>query len=332
MRRFWRVAPQGLMHVRWALLCCALVPLLILLLLSHGCARHTQVAPRIVVPQRPAQWVPGHLPLLVRLELASLRKRAPFHFDGALAQLLGGRLPPGGVQLVEKSHRLWLGARWTVGRAGLMSVDSVIVLEGAFAEMSRAAWGPRFLPARELGARIRRYDARDDTRRGDAARIYEQLGQMLICASAAEVDPLERVVEGGWRERISSPPGEGEFAWLVSGSQLAAWLEPSSPKAARVLAASLEWSGQMASSEGLVVTDSAISFADARSAERALTALRLVTRALPSLEPEWGISLDFARVDSDVTLHAETRWETIVALLANTGSGSKAEMSPGAGR
>lgn len=247
------------------------------------------------------------------------------HFDGLLAQALGGRLPPGRAQLIEKTHRLWLGLHSAKGSSGVF-FDSVIVLEGAFSDVSRAAWATRFLPARELGGRIRRYDARDDTRRAAVARIYERLGSVLVCASAAEVDPLERVVEGGRRERLSFPPPDGEIGWVASGAELASLWEPSSPKAGRLMGAAVTWSGSVSASADGLSSSSALEFTDAKVAERALGATRWVMTLLPPLDEGWGLKLDIGRLDRQVTFQAEASWETLLALLTRTG-----EASPGTG-
>lgn len=249
------------------------------LVASTACAgqQPPETAPGYV---QPSAQIPVDLDLVLRLDLARLREGVGVPVEQAVRQgWQQTSLDPTGIlgHCLSSAQKLWVGLRPS---ADPLTWDYVLVLEGQFAEVSERRLAEGFRPPRPLVGGYVVYDAWQVPHRISPARLYLYRDSRMIFASAAEVDAIERVIEGGRYERVTEPPARGLLSFQFPAGRLARRWEASSPKLARLMASAGEASGSIDLTARGVTLDARVSFDDPLHAERVAMALRLVAQAL----------------------------------------------------
>jgi hypothetical protein len=226
----------GLLPMRWCTL----------LLVGSACALGS-CGPRSLPPpppapslDRPQDAIPADLDVAVRLDLArmrdllglhtlqALRRRAPAGLIGSEPdeQLLG--------EALEQADTVWVALR--PGLRPDLS-DSVLVLEGRFRgfDPSRCQCQPRWQAPSDLGGAWRLFDRAKPAWRGAPARIYMRGTRLLVFASVAEIDSVERAVELRAGDPHVEPPSQGVVSVEARANALASLLAERAPAAARLL-------------------------------------------------------------------------------------------------
>lgn len=176
--------------------------------------------PKAVPPLPPApaitaaaELIPADLDVVVRLDMARVKGALGDLALTALAdQVLardGGRdsdellisslLAADVVYLAYRPSPLWT------------PLDRVLALQGRFEQLVRPPSG--FSAATDLGRDIRYWDAKArPTARGGVARIYAFGARLRVFVSEAELDAVERTLDGLGSSRRLQPPEEGTLS------------------------------------------------------------------------------------------------------------------------
>lgn len=195
------------------------------LLLGLGAAACGPKAPPALPPApavtSAAELIPADLDVVVRLDLARVRNALGAE---ALSMLARKVLPrPGDERLGDELMLKSLSAADVVylayrpSPAGL-PLDRVLALQGRFEPLARAPNG--FSAAIDLGADVRHWDTRAATERAGVARIYALGDRGLAFVSEAEIDAVERTLDGLGSPRRLEPPEEGTLSIAARPSLL----------------------------------------------------------------------------------------------------------------
>ena len=159
-----------------------------------------------------AELIPSDLDVVVRLDLAQVKAALGVE---ALAMVSRQVLAAGGDRQADElmvtsllaADLVYLGYRpsptWT-------PLDRVLALQGRFEPLRRAPSG--FSGATDLGADVRYWDSRTPAPRDGAARIYALGDRGLAFVSEAEIDAVERTLDGLGSARRLEPPEEGTLS------------------------------------------------------------------------------------------------------------------------
>jgi hypothetical protein len=94
-------------------------------------------------------------------------------------------------------------------------LDRVLALDGAFTQLMREPEG--FSAATDLGADIRFWDARTAPARAGVARIYAASDRLRAFVSEAEIDAVERLLQGAPEPSLAAPE-EGTLSLVARPS------------------------------------------------------------------------------------------------------------------
>lgn len=182
--------------------------------------------PRPALPSAPAvrtapELVPSDLDVVVRLDLAQVKAALG---PEALAGLSRQVLAAGGDRQADElvvaallaADLVYLGYRPS---PAWMPLDRVLALQGHFEPLRRAPNG--FSGATDLGADVRYWDSRTPPPRDGVARIYALGDRGLAFVSEAEIDAVERRLDGLGAARRLEPPEEGTLSMAARPGLLA---------------------------------------------------------------------------------------------------------------
>ena len=161
-----------------------------------------------------AELIPADLDLVLRLDLARVKAALGVTVLTALARQVlahdsGGQEPD---ELVIASllaaEQVYLGYR---PGALFAPLDRVLALQGHFEQLRRPP--PGFSGATDLGRDLRCWDSRvAPTSRGGVARVYALGERVRAFVSEAELDAVERALDGQGSPRRLEPPEEGTLS------------------------------------------------------------------------------------------------------------------------
>lgn len=175
-----------------------------------GCAgERSRVALSAPVTRPPGRQIPVDLDVVVRLDLARIRRNLDMDIAEALARLLASPAgDPGDLLLLAITHaeQAWVGFRPDLDPRNW---DNVVILRGGFSTISTDSISRVWGPSRDLGGGYSVYDISSPSARAAPARLYTLNEERWLIASEAEVDALERCVEMGRAEREEEPPARG---------------------------------------------------------------------------------------------------------------------------
>lgn len=308
-----RIFRSNAYGVRWTW-CRALAGGLAGALLVSGCGASAAPPPPAAPPPSaaaPALAIPADLDVVVRIDLDPIRAALPDDAALRLVDALGTQL-----DTTAEVVRLALGrARqvWIAWRPGARPElwDNVIVLRGDFSGIREGELTRAFHPARLLAGGWRSYAARKPQGRAAPAAIYAHHDELWVVASVAEIDAVDRLLEG----RADEPPVEvPERGVLSLGARLpgvAAQLRGRAPKAARFLERARTASASAdLTSEGLKLI-AEMRFERVEDAERASRALELLLAAMALEGPSWWKGVEVTTVASTLAVRARVPHEAL---------------------
>jgi hypothetical protein len=169
-----------------------------------------------------AELIPADLDVVIRLDLARVKAALG---DLALTALAHQVLASGGagqdpdellVSSLLGADQVYLAYRPSPLWAPL---DRVLALQGRFEQLARPPNG--FSGATDLGRDLRYWDAKvAPTARGGVARIYALGERVRAFVSEAELDAVERTLDGLGSPRRLEPPEEGTLSLAARPSLL----------------------------------------------------------------------------------------------------------------
>jgi hypothetical protein len=164
----------------------------------------------------PGDALPADLDCVVRIDLQRVRSAlGPAALSGLRrgAAATSGDLAEGWIaDAIERSDVALLAFRPEFADGG---PDNVIVLRGRFAGVKPPIGPHAWRPAVDLGADVRRYDRLAAPSRSSPARLYAFRDEQLVFVSAAEIDAVEAVLEGGRARSSVQPPARGVVAFAA---------------------------------------------------------------------------------------------------------------------
>lgn len=163
-------------------------------------------------------FVPPDLDVVARLDLGRVRSSLGDAALTALAREVSTRASAQDQteQLVLESllgaEVVYLAYRPS---ALLAPLDRVLALQGRFEQLPRMIAG--FSPATDLGGDVRYWDKLpgEPSERGAVARIYAVGTRVRVFLSKAELDSVERTLDGRGSERRLAPPEQGTLAVAI---------------------------------------------------------------------------------------------------------------------
>lgn len=246
--------------------------------------------------------MPADLDLVVRLDLASLRRALGEEVEIALERLLRAApeaAPDAGTRrlvlaLLSRAKTAWIGVR-----PGLPAplTDNVVVLRGEFAGVipHRLEGEPSWGAPRDLGGGVLRFEREAPKLRVAPAVLYVRGPDLVVWGSYAEIDALERTIELGRGDPPLVPADTGLASLSARLGSLQDRLVRRAPMAARLL----EGAETLGASAGWTGTELDVRlelrFDDARRAEAVAEALAAIVRLLASSERSW---LGAAKIDA----------------------------------
>lgn len=289
---------------------------------SAGCSGSGNIpapstASRQAVPSvaAPALAIPSDLDVVVRIDLDPIRAAVPGGIDSSLTAPVFGPSAGSSSSVVRRAlgraRQVWIG--WRPGSRP-EHWDNVVVLRGDFSGVGEDMLARAFHPPRDIGAGWRTYDVRQVGGRAAPARLYAHLEDLWVVASAAEIDAVDRVLEGRAVEEGLEAPEQGVVSLAARMPSVAAGLRRRAPKAARFLAKAREARASAdLTSEGLDVS-AEMQFDGDQEAERAAAALRLLLRALALQGPSWVDDVRVSSTAATVALRARVPHRVLAAL------------------
>lgn len=279
----------------------------------------------------PVRAIPSDLDVVVRIDLDPIRAVLP---QGAESRLALAALSAVGASAVGSTgpdplaapraasavvrqgllgaRQIWIGLRPGPNPAHW---DNVLVLRGDFSFLREAELTRAFHPARPLPQGWRVYEARRIEGRVAPAALYAYLDDLWVVASVAEVDAVERVLEGRASEPNVEPPERGVISCAARLPALAALLRADSPKSARLLerARDAQASADL-TAEGLVLS-AEMRFAEEDEATRAASAVRLLLYALSLGGATWLGDVQVSTMAATVALKAHVPHEVLAGAV-----------------
>jgi hypothetical protein len=275
----------------------------------------------------PVRAIPSDLDVVVRIDLEPMRAVLPQGAEGRLAlaalRAVGSAAgsessdadavgPEEASEVVRqalfRARQIWIG--WRPG-PDPAHWDNVLVLRGDFTFLREAELTRAFHPARPLPQGWRVYTARRVPGRVAPAALYAHLDDLWVVASEAEIDAVERVLEGRATEPNVEPPERGVISFAARLPALATLLRAESPKSARLLerARDAQASADL-TAEGLVLS-AEMRFAEEAEAARAASALKLLLYALSLGGANWLEDVQVSTMAATVALKAHVPHEVL---------------------
>ncbi|HYO96829.1 MAG TPA: hypothetical protein VER33_20100 [Polyangiaceae bacterium] len=299
--------------------------LLGLLLTLPGCAggrERLPPPPAAPVVSEPARLIPADLDLVLRVDvtrvaavlglqaerdLERLLQRAPVEEpDFATRRLL--------LSLLARTRTLWIGVR--PGLAPELT-DNVLVLRGDFAGLlpTEVGGSPPWRGPHDLGGDWRRYERAAPTQRAAPAVLYVRSGDLAIFGSVAEMDALERTIEGGQPDSGVQVPDTGSVSLGARLPSLRSRLVETAPSVAKLMrgAESLQASVDLAS--GYFELNAELRFDAPERAPAVAEALRAVSLALEGPLGQWLQRAKIEAVERFVTLRLRAPEADVLRLL-----------------
>jgi len=181
-----------------------------------GCASELPPPPRAPQLAAPGDAVPADLDCVVRVDLARVRSALGPAALTALrrsAEVADAELAEAWIaDAIELSDVALVAFRPELGEGG---PDNVIVLRGRFSGLKPPEAAKGWGPAVDLGADVRRFDRLGKVPRSSPARLYAFREDQLVLVSAAEIDAVEAVLEGGRAPGTVEPPARGVLAFAA---------------------------------------------------------------------------------------------------------------------
>lgn len=265
----------------------------------------------------PALAIPSDLDVVVRLDLDPIRAALPRGVDSPWARAALGMTGHSSSAVVRSAL---LGARqvWIGWRPGPRPEhwDNVVVLRGDFSKVDEALLAQAFHPPRDRGGGWRTYDVREMGGRAAPARVYAHLEDLWVVASAAEIDAVDRVLDGRAFEDRLEAPEQGVVSLAARLPSVATRLRHRAPKAARFLSkARTARASADLTSAGLEVS-AEMEFEGVEAAERAAAALRLLLLALAVQGPSWIEGVRISTTEATLALKAQIPHRALEALAS----------------
>ena len=252
----------------------------------------------------PALAIPADLDVVVRVDLDPIRAALPEDAAFRLTEALGVEDDSTAHvvrQALGRARQVWIA--WRPG-ARPEHWDNVIVLRGDFSGIREGEITRAFHPARLLPGGWRSYAARELQGRAAPAAIYAHHAARWVVASGAELDAVDRVLEGRADDAPVEVPERGVLSVGARLRTVAAQLRGSAPKAARFLERARAASASAdLTSEGLALT-AEMRFEREEDAGRASRALELLLAALALEGPSWLREVEVSTVATTVALRA----------------------------
>jgi hypothetical protein len=308
---------------------CALA--FVVLLSAASCAtRRVASPPPAAAVDDPAEIVPPDLDFVMRLDLGRVRDALG---SGILDELRQRALRSGNhgaeplTDVLAQADTLWLGAR---PGSSVASSDLVWVLRGNFADFDPHRGGKFALPD-DLGGALRRYDHLGTTERADPARIYLHANDLVVVASVAELDSVERTLEFGRRGGALEPPSKGLVSLAIRPRALLGRLPAGTGQLRKLAERVLRIEGSAdVTSAGLAV-ELALEFGDGEIAGNVARALGELKAALHGDE-RLGTFADrtsIEHVEAFVTAHVTlNRAELLGAICGDSCGGAGVKKPP----
>jgi hypothetical protein len=215
------------------------------------------------------ELIPGGLDLVIRIDVARLRRalgdaalgRATAFASGPIGRAIGG------------ASTVFLGFRGPPdgGRS-----DVVIAAAGSFASLDPAAEEPSLWRETERSPSARRFVATSPAERAAPAFLYVEGGRLLVAASSAEIDALERHLTLAVRSSALEPPADGVVGLAA---RVRAFPEPTlraHPELSAALAGVTVLRGSLDADGGFVRFDVIAAFRSEAEASRGEQTLRRV--------------------------------------------------------
>lgn len=271
--------------------------------------------PRTPQLREPIEQIPADLDLVARIDLGRIRSALPPGVMDRLVTIV--TVEPAApsdvlVLALAKTDTLWIGIRPSFSP---QTWDNVLVLEGDFSSIDTVTLGKAFRPPRDLGAGFFVRDAWKSGPRTSPARLYTYLEKRWIVASAAEVQALERVIEGNRYERHFEPPARGVLSISARLDRISQELQETAPKAARFLEKGRDFEATL-DLEGRGVKISArMHFEESDDAELAARAMNLFARLALGAATLGQVDLQVEQVERDVSIELELPPEVLASLF-----------------
>jgi len=279
-----------------------------------------------------ADAIPADLDLVIRIDVrrirdalgeaiwADVRKGAASSArstgDAATEQFL--------AEALARADLAYIGLRPALSAQG---IDNVVALAGDFSGLDprRTVTAPPWHPPVDLGASWRRYTRSPPRERPAPSRIYFFGDEQLVCASEAEIDSVERVLELGKRDLALKVPAQGVIALAARLPAILPRLLEAAPMLAELMsgARELEASADVTAT-GLRIA-AAIKFqtgGDAKRFGEAVTRLAERLAERPGVVGRIAGAARFETLGSDVSLRAfvdRAAFGEVVACAAGPG-------------
>lgn len=228
---------------------------------------------------RPVEAIPPDLQVIVRVAVRRLREAVGKEIVQQVqqqSQLSAPLSDPLVSWVLERSDAAWAAIRFGLDAT---HTDNVLVVSGDFADF--APDSKRWQLPSELGAGWQRWDRRTKVLRAEPTRVYVFAGELVIFASEAEIDAVERRLSRGVDVELTEPPEQGLVSLAASMPALARQLEPSAPKAAQLLAKGTAVTGHADLSQATGASvELDFAFKEASQAQRSAAAARVLLAAL----------------------------------------------------
>lgn len=267
--------------------------------------------------QRPVEAIPPDLQLTVRVAVRRLREAVGKEVVQQVqqqSQLSAPLSDPLVNWVLERSDAAWAAIRFGSDAA---HTDNVLVVSGDFSDFAPNAelWQ---MPT-DMGAGWQSWERRTKVLRAQPTRVYVFAGQLVIFASEAEIDAVERRLTRGVDVELIEPPEQGLVSLAASMPALARHLETSAPRAAELLAKGKAVTGHADLNHGTGASiELAFEFTAAEQAKRSATAAHVFLSALGEGS---GAVAEIARgthveaVGETVALRMRLASETLAGLL-----------------
>jgi hypothetical protein len=288
-------------------------------------------APRL---KGPNDAMPADLDVVVRVDLGQIRRTLGAEALGALRT----RVRPDGSSRDPAAERLLSDA---MARADVVVVglrpgtrpeltDNVIALTGDFDGLSieRYDTTPPFDSDADLGAAFRVYERDKPLDRSLPARIYRDADRLLVFVSFAEIDSVERRIEGGASDVPLKPAARGVISVAARPAPIAVKIAGRSPMAAQLLGRSKVLRGHLELSSTGLSSEIELEFEFAEDARRAADAGALIGRLLakkPGLMGQTARALTVEAVETSVVVRLLLDGAELARFLACARDAAKCE-------
>jgi hypothetical protein len=253
-----------------------------------GCAADLPPPPRAPRLTVPGDALPADLDCVVRIDLSRVRSAlGPLALAGLRrgAAATATDLAEGWIaDAIERSDLALVAFRPELEGGG---PDNVIVLRGRFQGVKPPsgpkAWGPSV----DLGADVRRFDRLGPVPRSSPARLYAFRDEQLVFVSAAEIDAVEALLEGGRAASTVQPPARGVIAFAARLRGVQRTFGKRFPILASALGDARAVSGSLEARGDGLVAEVALELETDEQAQRVAELARSVATVLGAGESRW---------------------------------------------